>query len=90
MTEFFKNLREKVKTKEKLQDLINRRESTMHNLLVGLATEESIEMFNEISVLFVSAAEKRLKEVSEEKDNLEKFLINIKKKKKYTRVQQVK
>ena len=74
MTEFFKNLREKVKTKEKLQDLINRRESTMHNLLVGLSTEESIEMFNEIYVLFVSAAEKRLKAVNEEKDNLEKFL----------------
>lgn len=74
MTEFFKNLREKVKTKEKLQDLINRRESTMHNLLVGLSTEESLAMFNEISVLFVSAAEKRLKEVTEEKNNLEKFL----------------
>lgn len=74
MTEFFKNLREKVKTKEKLQDLINRRESTMHNLLVGLSTEESIEMFNEISVLFYNVAEKRLKEVNEEKDNLEKFL----------------
>ena len=74
MTEFFKNLREKVKTKEKLQDLINRRESTMHNLLVNLTTEESINMFNEISVLFCNAAEKRLKEVNEEKDNLEKFL----------------
>ena len=76
MTEFFKNLREKVKTEEKLQDLINRRESTMHNLLVGLSTEESIEMFNEISVLFYNVAEKRLKEVNEEKDNLEKFLNN--------------
>ena len=74
MTEFFKNLREKVKTKEKLQDLINRRESTMHHLLVGMTTEESIEMYNQISVLFVSAAEKRLKEVSEERSNLEKFL----------------
>ena len=76
MTEFFKNLREKVKTKEKLQDLINRRESTMHNLLVGLSTEESIEMFNEISVLFVSVAEKRLKAVNEEKSSLENFLSN--------------
>ena len=76
MTEFFKNLREKVKTKEKLQDLINRRESTMHNLLVGLSTEESLAMFNEISVLFVSAAEKRLKEVTEEKSSLENFLSN--------------
>ena len=76
MTEFFKNLREKVKTKEKEADLINRRESTMHNLLVNLTTEESINMFNEISVLFYNAAEKRLKEVNEEKDNLEKFLSN--------------
>ena len=50
----FKDLKAKYEQKEKLQDLINRRESTMHNLLVGLATEESIEMFNEISVLFVS------------------------------------
>ena len=74
----FKDLKAKYEQKEKLQDLINRRESTMHNLLVGLATEESIEMFNEISVLFVSAAEKRLKAVNEEKSNLEKFLINIK------------
>ena len=74
MTEFFKNLREKAKTKEKQQDLINRRESTMHNLLVNLTTEESIDMFNQVSVLFYNAAEKRLKEVIEEKDNLEKFL----------------
>ena len=73
-----KDWREKYSQKEKLQDLINRRESTMHNLLVNLTTEESINMFNEISVLFYNAAEKRLKEVNEEKDNLEKFLINIK------------
>ena len=74
MTEFFKNLREKAKTKEKQQDLINRRESTMHNLLVNLTTEESIDMFNQVSVLFYEAAEKRLKEVNEEKDSLERFL----------------
>ena len=72
----FKDLKAKYEQKEKLQDLINRRESTMHNLLVGLATEESIEMFNEISVLFYNVAEKRLKQVNEEKDNLEKFLNN--------------
>jgi hypothetical protein len=70
----FKELREKYSQKEKESDLIFRRESTMSNLLVGLTTEESIEMFNQVSVLFYSAAEKRLKEVSEEKTNLEKFL----------------
>ena len=71
-----KDWREKYSQKEKEADLINRRESTMHNLLVNLTTEESINMFNEISVLFYNAAEKRLKEVNEEKDNLEKFLSN--------------
>ena len=71
-----KDWREKYSQKEKEADLINRRESTMHNLLVNLTTEESINMFNEISVLFYNAAEKRLKEVNEEKDNLEKFLNN--------------
>lgn len=73
---WYKNLREKHAKKEKQQDLIHRRESTMHHLLVGMTTEESIEMFNEISVLFYSAAEKRLKAVSEEKINLEKFLTD--------------
>ena len=72
----FKDLKAKYEQKEKEQNLINRRESTMHNLLVGLATEESIDIFNEISVLFYNVAEKRLKEVNEEKDNLEKFLNN--------------
>lgn len=71
-----KDWREKYSQKEKEADLINRRESTMHNLLVNLTTEESIDMFNEISVLFYNAAEKRLKEVNEEKDNLEKFLAD--------------
>ena len=72
----FKDLKAKYEQKEKEQNLINRRESTMHNLLVGLATEESIDIFNQVSVLFYNVAEKRLKEVNEEKDNLEKFLNN--------------
>ena len=74
----FKELKAKYAEKEKQSDIINRRESIMHHLLVGMTTEESIEMYNQISVLFVSAAEKRLKEVSEERSNLEKFLTNIK------------
>ena len=72
----FKDLKAKYEQKEKEQNLINRRERTMYNLLVGMTTEESIEMFNEISVLFVSAAEKRLKAVNEEKSSLENFLSN--------------
>lgn len=73
-----KELREKYSQKEKETDLIYRRESTMHNLLVGLSTEEAIEMYSQISVLFVSAAEKRLKEITEEQRDLEGFLTNIK------------
>lgn len=72
----FKELKAKYAEKEKQSDIINRRESIMHHLLVGMTTEESIEMYNQISVLFASAAEKRLKEVSEEKNNLEKFLTS--------------
>lgn len=72
----FKKLQAKYTQKEKEQNIINRRESTMYNLLVGLTTEESIDMYNQISVLFVFAAEKRLKAVIEEKSNLEKFLTN--------------
>lgn len=71
-----KDLKAKYTQKEKEQNIINRREGTMYNLLVGMTTEESLIMFNEISVLFVSAAEKRLKAVSEEKSSLEKFLSN--------------
>ena len=70
----FKELKAKYAEKEKQSDIINRRESIMHHLLVGMTTEESIEMYNQISVLFVSAAEKRLKALSEERSNLEKFL----------------
>ena len=72
----FKNLKAKYAEKEKQSDIINRRESIMHHLLGGLTTEESLAMFNEISVLFVSAAEKRLKAVNEEKSSLENFLSN--------------
>ena len=72
----FKDLKAKYAEKEKQADTINRRESIMHHLLVGMTTEESIDMYNQISVLFVSAAEKRLKEVSEEKSSLEKFLTD--------------
>ena len=72
----FKDLKAKYEQKEKEQNLINRRERTMYNLLVGMTTEESIDMFNQISVLFYNVAEKRLKEVNEEKYNLEKFLNN--------------
>ena len=72
----FKDLKAKYTQKEKEQNLINRREGTMYNLLVGMTTEESLIMFNEITVLFVSAAEKRLKAVSEEKSSLEKFLTD--------------
>lgn len=72
----FKDLKAKYTQKEKEQDTINRRESIMHHLLVNMTTEESLIMFNEISVLFVSAAEKRLKAVSEEKSSLEKFLTD--------------
>jgi hypothetical protein len=74
--QWYKNWRENYKKKEKQQDLINRRGQIETNLLVGLETEESIKMFEEVSVLFRGTMEKRLKRVTEEKSNIEKFLEN--------------
>ena len=76
--QWYKNWRENYKKREKQQDLINRRGQIETNLLVGLETEESIKMFEEVSVLFRRTMEKRLGRVTEEKSNIEKFLENEK------------
>ena len=76
--DWYKNWRENYKKREKQQDLINRRGQIETNLLVGLETEESIKMFEEISVLFRATMKKRLERVTEEKSNIEKFLENEK------------
>ena len=70
---WYKNWKDNYKKREKIADLINRREMTMTNLVVGLTTEESIQMFEEVEVLFKNAMEKRLKRINEEKLAIEKW-----------------
>ena len=70
---WYKNWKDNYKKREKAADLINRREMTMTNLIVDLATEESIQMFEEVEVLFKNAMEKRLKRINEEKLAIEKW-----------------
>ena len=67
-------IKDKFKKLDKEHEYISRREGTMYNLLVELETEESIKMFEEISILFRGTIEKRLNRVTEEKSNIEKFL----------------
>lgn len=70
---WYQNWKDNYKKREKASDLINRREMTMTNLIVDLATEESIQMFEEVEVLFKNAMEKRLKRINEEKLAIEKW-----------------
>ena len=71
-------IKEKFSRLDKEHEYISRREGAMYNLLVNLETEESIKMFNEVDTLFRSALEKRLEIVTEEKNNIEKFLSDEK------------
>lgn len=70
---WYQKWKENYSKKEKASDLINRREMTMTNLIVELTTEESIQMFEEVEVLFKNAMEKRLKRINEEKLAIEKW-----------------
>ena len=72
--EWFKNWKESRKKKEIEQEFINRREGSLYNLLVGIDTEDSIRLFEEVSSLFHGALKKRLDRLTEEKSNIEKFL----------------
>ena len=69
-------IKDKFKKLDKEHEYISRREGTMYNLLVELETEESIQLFNEVSDLFHGALKKRLERITEEKGNIEKFLEN--------------
>lgn len=76
--EWIHKIKDKFKKLDKEHEYISRREGTMYNLLVGIDTEDSIRLFEEISILFRGTMEKRLNRVTEEKSNIEKFLENEK------------
>lgn len=74
MTAKIKNWHEKRKIRKYEEDLTNRLETIMYNIFDGLDTEESIEMFKNISSLFTNRLEGRLINADEEKIRIENFL----------------
>jgi len=74
MTAQIRTWRDKNRQKRYEQDLTNRLETIMYNIFDGLDTEESIEMFKNISSLFTNRLESRLIEADEEKIRIENFL----------------
>lgn len=74
MTTQIKNWRERKKQQRYEQDISNRLETIMYNIFDGLDTEESIEMFKNVSSLFTNKLEGRLISADEEKVRIENFL----------------
>ena len=60
--------------KEIKTEIERNKETILYNLTENKSTEQSIEMFNDISEQFINLMVERLKRVSEEKSVLEKFL----------------
>lgn len=74
MTEKIKNWREKRKIELHEKELVTRRETIMFNLLNDLTTEESLNMFKDVSSLFLNSVNNRLQSISEESLLIVKFL----------------
>ena len=74
MTAQIRTWRDKNRQKRYEQDLTNRLETIMYNIFDGLDTEESIEMFKNVSSLFLNRLESRLINADEEKARIESFL----------------
>lgn len=60
--------------KELKTEIERNKETILYNLLENKSTEQSIEMFNDISEQFINLMAERLEKVSEEKSVLESFL----------------
>ena len=60
--------------KEIKTEIERNKETILYNLLENKSTEQSIEMFNNISEQFINLMTERLKVVNEEKSVLESFL----------------
>ena len=68
---------EKSREKEKIKELEKAKNSIIYYLTVSLTTEESIKMFNQVELEYRELMEVRLKAVSVEKVELEKFLFPV-------------
>ena len=73
MRQYIKNWQKQLEERQKQSDLINRRETALHSLLVGVTTEESLRLAEEVSSLFQNAIEKRLNDINKEKELIERW-----------------
>ena len=74
MTQQLRTWHEKRKIRKYEQELQNRLETIMYNIFEDMNTEESIEMFKNVSSLFTNKLESRLIMADEEKIRIENFL----------------
>lgn len=74
MTQQIKNWREKRKQQRYEQELSNRLETIMYNILNDMTTSESIDMFKNVHNLFLNKMESRLIMAKEEQARIENFL----------------
>lgn len=74
MTQQIRTWRENRAKRKYEQDISNRLETIMYNIFDGLDTEESIEMFKNVSSLFTNKLETRLIIAKDEGDRIENFL----------------
>ena len=74
MTQQLRTWRENRAKRNYEQELQNRLETIMYNIFEDMSTEESIEMFKNVSSLFTNKLESRLIMADEEKIRIENFL----------------
>jgi flagellin-specific chaperone FliS len=71
MWEEFKKWREKANKKAIEQETVNRRESIIYALFNDMESEDSIEMYKNITEIFKNKLERRLDRINNEKKAIE-------------------
>jgi hypothetical protein len=73
----FKKFKLEQEKKEKIKDLKVRKEVCLYNLFDSISTEDSIEVFKAISLEYEAKMEKRLKNIINEQDSIQKWKNHI-------------
>lgn len=79
MTTVLKTWWQKRKRKEHEDSIVNRRETIIFNLFDDMESEETIEMYKNVTEIFSNKIKKRLDRISFEKNHIEEFLKELNK-----------
>ena len=71
MWEQFRKWREKAKKAEREQEIVSKRESIIYALFNDMESEDSIEMYKNITEIFKNKLERRLERINNEKEAIE-------------------